>query len=364
MGKKTLPPVQREYEKCTVVGDVVIGAHGSPYIDVLCKSCPPDKAKIRRVHYCSAFIASGGYRCKSCGNTGKTTTHGMSRTPEYRGMINAKGRASRDTSYIAKGRDYDEKHLGKFEQFNAVMGPRPEGKPTVDRIDNSKGYVMIESADGTLVPNIRWASYREQANNTSRNIPVEIDNVTYTLTQAAEKFGVSPHALHYHHVKKHRTIEESVRRIRTGERDRPAPSKRPAPAGNVQGIKVGTDVLTLAAACDRLEVSYRQTDYWMKKGLDFDAAVKRVKNPPETIVQLAARHGVTTGGIQHHMRKGLTAEEAVDRMLNPPETVVETAARHGLSIGSVRNHLRRGRTLDQAIAYLVAKRDQQQGAVI
>lgn len=358
MGKKTLPPVQPEYEKCTVVGGVHIGPHGSPYIDILCKSCPKEKAKIRRVSYDSAFIAAGGYRCKSCANRESSTTHGMSRTPEYRGMINAKGRASRDPSYIAKGRNYDEEHLGTFEQFHAVMGPRPEGKPTVERIDNDQGYVMLQGPDGAMKPNIKWASQKEQQNNKSTNIPVEIDNVTYTLAQAAEKFGVSPAALHYHYVRKCRSIDESVRRIRTGERDRPAPSD------HTQKIKVGEDFLTLAAACDRVGVSYRQTDYYMKKGFSFDAAVERVKNPPVTIVELAARHGLTTGGIQHHMRKGMTAEEAVERMLNPPETAVETAARHGLSIGAVRNHLRRGKTLEQAVDYLVKKRDQNQGAII
>ena len=359
MGKKTLPPVENEYEKCRVVGDVVIGPSGSPYIDIICKSCPPDQAVVRRVAYCRDFIKNGGRRCKSCANRESSTTHGMSRTLEYNGWRNAKGRAKRDPAYIAKGRKYDEENLGKFEQFYEVMGDRPEGKPTVERIDNDQGYVMIKRPDGTVEPNIKWASYKEQANNTCANIPVEIEGVTYTLTQAAEKFGVSPEAFRRQHIINKLSIKEALKRIRTGDRSRTRPMKgRTAVPHHKDGS------LNVEEACRRAEVSCRKVQYFMKKGLAFDAAVERVKNPPVTIVELATRHGLTTGGIQHHMRKGLTPEEAVERMLHPPETIIELAARHGLTVASVMGHLKRGKTREQAVDYLVKKRDKQQGTII
>ncbi len=69
------------------------------------------------------------------------------------------------------------------------MAPRPEGKPTVERMDNSLGYVMIQSPDGSLLPNIRRASYKEQANNTSRNRHIEIDGVMLTRTRLPRCWG-------------------------------------------------------------------------------------------------------------------------------------------------------------------------------
>ncbi|OQW62743.1 MAG: hypothetical protein BVN29_18465 [Nitrospira sp. ST-bin5] len=354
-----MPPPLAEYPKCRIVGGLIIDEKGSQWLDIVCKSCPKEKAAIRRVSYCRAFVRAGGYRCKSCANRESSTTHGMSYTPEYNGWRNAKGRAKRDPAYIAKGRKYDEKNLGKFEQFYEVMGDRPEGKPTVERIDNDQGYVMIERPDGTVKPNIMWASYKEQANNTSTNIPVEIDNVTYTLTQAAEKFGVSPDAFRRQLIVNKLTIEEALKRIRTGDRSRTRPMKgRTAVPHHKDGS------LNVEEACRRAEVSCRKVQYFMKKGLAFDAAVERVKNPPVTIVELAGRHGLTTGGIQHHMRKGLTPEEAVERMLHPPETIIELAARHGLTVASVMGHLKRGKTREQAVDYLVKKRDKQQGTII
>lgn len=353
-----MPPPLAEYPKCRVVGDVIVDEKGNQWLDIVCKSCPPEKAVVRRVAYCRAFVRAGGYRCKSCANRESSTTHDMSRTPEYRGWTNAKARAKRDPAYIAKGRTFDEEHLGLFVNFFAVMAPRPEGKPTVERIDNSLGYVMIQSPDGSLLPNIRWVSYKEQANNTSRNRHIEIDGVMLTRTQVAEMLGVEPHAFRRQLING-RSIEEAVRRIRTGDRSRTSSMKgRTAVSHHKDGS------LNVEEACRRDEVSCRKVQYWMKKGLTFEAAVQRVKTPPVTVAEMARRPGLTIGGLQYHMRQGLTLEEAAKRILNPPETVVETAARHGLSIGAVRNHLRRGKTLDQAIDYLVKKRDQNQGTII
>jgi hypothetical protein len=63
-----------------------------------------------------------------------------------------------------------------FEAFSAHMGIRPEGL-TLDRI-NSKGNYEPG--------NVRWATYTQQARNTSRNHLVTIDGETKCLAEWCE----------------------------------------------------------------------------------------------------------------------------------------------------------------------------------
>ena len=68
-----------------------------------------------------------------------------------------------------------------FVNFLEDMGVRPEGK-TIDRIDSDKGYYK---------ENCRWATPKEQANNMSRNHYLEYDGERLTISQWADKLGIS-----------------------------------------------------------------------------------------------------------------------------------------------------------------------------
>jgi hypothetical protein len=68
-----------------------------------------------------------------------------------------------------------------LETFILDMGPRPSKAYSVDRIDNSKGYFK---------ENCRWATCREQSNNTDSNVRLSYNGKDLTIAQWAEEVGV------------------------------------------------------------------------------------------------------------------------------------------------------------------------------
>jgi hypothetical protein len=118
---------------------------------------------------------------KSCGcwmfDVGKA--HGFSGTREHRIWKAIKTRCSNPNqpsykNYGGRGITVHEKYVNDFMAFYNDIGPMPSNQHSVDRIDGNKGYEP---------GNIRWATKREQANNTRNNHVVEYQGRKLTLAQ-------------------------------------------------------------------------------------------------------------------------------------------------------------------------------------
>lgn len=67
----------------------------------------------------------------------------------------------------------------KFENFYKDMGEPPTSEHSLDRIDNSKNYCKS---------NCRWATIKEQQNNTSNNHTIYVFGKRITIAQASELY--------------------------------------------------------------------------------------------------------------------------------------------------------------------------------
>lgn len=83
--------------------------------------------------------------------------------------------------YGAKGIQVCQSWRDSFDSFISDMGPRPDGH-TLERIDSKGNYEP---------GNVRWATYTEQARNTSRNHLHTIGGVTKCLAEWCEITGES-----------------------------------------------------------------------------------------------------------------------------------------------------------------------------
>ncbi len=112
-------------------------------------------------------------------------THGYTSFPEYGVWLKAVERVTDSSAtsyhrYGGRGLGMCDAWLKSFDAFLTDMGHRPSAKYTLERIDNDKGYEPT---------NCKWATRKEQSNNTSQNILVEYKGVVKTLTQWCDELG-------------------------------------------------------------------------------------------------------------------------------------------------------------------------------
>lgn len=144
-------------------------------------------------------------------------------THEYLCWASAKQRCTDPGSksyknYGGRGITMCDKWLHDFAAFLRDMGPCDKAH-TLERIDNSRGY----SPD-----NCRWATTAEQSINTRRNVRVEFNGASYTVSQLAETYGLKYHAI-YHLVTKGVGVADAIVRIHDRVTSRRSDSSRRMP---------------------------------------------------------------------------------------------------------------------------------------
>jgi hypothetical protein len=133
---------------------------------------------------------------KSCGCWSKeqrskaTKTHGMTGTRIYNTWLQMRRRCHdpKDPAYPGyggRGIDVCPEWMNSFESFFRDMGHRPNGM-TLDRRNNDLGYCR---------DNCRWSSHKEQANNRRSSRVLEAFGEKMTVSQWAEKTGISSRAI-------------------------------------------------------------------------------------------------------------------------------------------------------------------------
>jgi len=134
--------------------------------------------------------ANLGTRRKSCGcllkevNSKIHRTHGESKSREFKTWVLMRQRCSNPNSFGFS--DYGGRNIKvckrwlKFDNFLADMGRRPSPKHSIDRVDVNGDYEPS---------NCRWATKKEQGNNTRVNVLLALNGKTQTMTQWAEHLG-------------------------------------------------------------------------------------------------------------------------------------------------------------------------------
>jgi hypothetical protein len=126
----------------------------------------------------------------------KRAVHGLWKSRIYRVWIGMKARCLQKGNanfarYGGRGITIQPEWIASFEAFYTDVGDAPKGM-SLDRIDNSKGYVR---------GNVRWANLYTQQNNMRSNTWLTYDGKTQTLAQWARELGIPYHRVVWRHKK-------------------------------------------------------------------------------------------------------------------------------------------------------------------
>jgi hypothetical protein len=109
------------------------------------------------------------------------STHKQSKTPTWNTWSKMRSRIKMGSKHSSiYGKIDIDPRWNDFEVFLKDMGERPNGK-TLDRIDNTKGY---------LKENCRWATQAEQNRNRTTNVMLTFRGKTMCAADWAKEIGI------------------------------------------------------------------------------------------------------------------------------------------------------------------------------
>jgi len=153
--------------------------------------CGVDKVVHRSLLKSGHTTSCGCYFRSICWKNRTTHGHtvrnkeGKFDSPEYQAWASMKDRCTRMShpsyhNYGGRGITICTEWLNDFPKFLLDMGPRPGRAYSLDRIDNNRGYE---------IGNVRWATRRQQGNNTRTCLQLEVEGATRTLSEWCRIFG-------------------------------------------------------------------------------------------------------------------------------------------------------------------------------
>lgn len=199
MPRRLVVPAGTRFGRLTVIGEAepAVQPSGKVVRRLECGCDCGNKVGVRVYH-----LLNGNTQSCGCLHTEKVKqanwVHGQAlhgkRSHVYKLWCNIKARsvtgsAATAHDYLGRGITMYEPWVSSFEMFNAWvndnLGERPEGC-SLDRVDNNGNYTP---------GNLRWATRKEQNNNTRNNRFLVVNGVTLTCTQWAEEVGISTKTL-------------------------------------------------------------------------------------------------------------------------------------------------------------------------
>jgi hypothetical protein len=196
MHETSLDLIGSKFARLTVIGKVYTGRN-----NWLKWKCICDCGNIVEVK--TDALKSGKTKSCGCYNLDRITKHGMYKTREFSIWRCIKDRcynSNKDSYkyYGGRGITMSDEWKNSFMNFYRDMGKSPTHLHSIDRIDVNDNY----SKD-----NCRWATPKQQANNTTRNIKIKYMGETRTLKQWAEAIGIQYQTLQYRYYAG-KTVEE------------------------------------------------------------------------------------------------------------------------------------------------------------
>ncbi len=139
-----------------------------------------------------------------------------------------------------------------YSNFLKDMGRRPKNKTSLDRKNNDDDYCP---------ENCRWATNKEQCNNTRKNVKATIDGITKTISQWCEIYDLKISSVFDRINKRGWTPEEAII----------------TPMLKYRHIKINGVIKTVSQWCKIFKVYPQSVNRLIRKGWEPEEAIQHVK---------------------------------------------------------------------------------------